>query len=319
MSLRQSSTVDSTLSAVVRRVAPTGPDTRLLRGGCVFDSSTRPTRGSPPVAPTKFDSSDDASRRIGPDTCDYSDSARRVVRRARPAARLVRPPVPSARVRLVRLLRLLGRVARRVTPAARLVRPPVPSARVRLVRLVRLFDLSHDASTSRSDSSDKGRLQAGPTRPTRQTPRRFSSRSGPQVPLCTHCVNCIRSTCWTTAKRLLSMCHGSSLQRRPGCKDAPPPSAPERCAPAGAHLTSRPLGLAAQEAWPQPEHRPGGAAAGSHRGMAKIGVQPRALFESDELLVVGTRQLLADSVAQAHERARRMPRSTTCDAPCNAL
>ena len=68
-------------------------------------------------------------------------------------------------------------------------------------------------------------------------------------------------------------------------------------------------------AWPQPEHRPGGAAAGSHRSMAKIGVQPRALFESDELLVVGTRQLLADSVAQAHERARRMPRSTTCDAP----
>ena len=139
MSLRQSSTVDSTLSVVVRRVAPTGSDTRLLRGGCVFDSSTRPTRGSPPVAPTKFDSSDDASRRIGPDTCDSSDSARRVARRIRPAARLVRPRVPSDRARLVRLVRLSRFVARRVGQAVRLVRQGVA-------------------------------LTAGPTRPTPQTP-----------------------------------------------------------------------------------------------------------------------------------------------------
>ena len=106
----------------------------------------------------------------------------------------------------VRLLRLLGRVARRVRPAARLVRPPVPSARARLVRLLRLLQgVSHDASRQRPDSSDhesrrlgpdscdssdssicrttrraggptrqtRGRPQAGSTRPTRQTPRRF--------------------------------------------------------------------------------------------------------------------------------------------------
>ena len=168
MSLRQSSTVDCLHP--LSRYSTCHPDMAGQqtppRSRCVFDSSTRPTRGSPPVAPTEFDSSNDTSRRIGPDACDSSDSARRVARRVWPAARLVRRRVPSRRIgpdacdssdsscraarpasgptrprrrvpadraRLVRLLRLLGRVARRVCrPASGPTRPttrPVGSGR----------------------------------------------------------------------------------------------------------------------------------------------------------------------------------------------
>ena len=182
-SRRDATRTDSSFRVVAtsRLVAPTELDSRLhpfSRG-----STCRPDRARHQTPP----------RRLRIRLVDPSDSWVAPCRSDK--VRLVRRRVPSDRARHVRLLRLSARrVARRVRPAARLVRPPVPSARVRLVRLVRLFDLSHDASTSRSDSSDKGRPQAGPTRPTRQTPRRFSSRSGPQVPLCTHCVNCIRST-----------------------------------------------------------------------------------------------------------------------------
>ena len=299
---------------MVRRVAPTGPDTRLLRGGCVFDSSTRPTRGSPPVAPTKFDSSDDASRRIGPDSCDSSDSAGRVARRVRPAARLVRPR--SCR---------LGPDSCDSSDSS---------------------GVSRDASGQRPDSSDHGRVGSGPTRATPQTPRacRTTRRaSGPTRPtrvvsarprarlvrlvrllgldfffsffLVPECFNCIRSTCWTTAKGNGSFqrCHESSLQRRPGCKDAPPPPLPLRpralraCRCAPDHPTSESRSSRSVAATRASARR---WRCRVHRSMAKVGVQPRALFESDELLVVRMRQLLADSVAQPHERARRMPTTT---------
>ena len=296
MSPRQGPTPDSSAEAAYSTRRPV----RLVgRPLSLRQSSTRPTTrpvGSGPTRATpqtprgvsrdasgqRPDSSDHG--RVGSGPTPATPQTPRACRATRPASGPTRPTtVVSARARLVRLLRLLGRVARRVAPAARLVRHE--SCRLGLgpdscdssdsSALIFFLVFFWYLSVSTAYVRHVGRLRKETAPFKGVTSRRCSddpdARMPPPPPL-------------PLRPRALRAC---------------------RCAPD--HPTSESRSSRSVAATRASARR---WRCRVHRSMAKVGVQPRALFESDELLVVRMRQLLADSVAQPHERARRMPTTT---------
>jgi len=265
------SDLDCRVVATSRRVAPTECDSRLppfwlrldvspptprllaaTRGGSVvFDSSRGSTRVSRPVAQTESDSSDIRGGCMGgggwPDSSDSSDSSDSVglcrTKMSR-AARLVRLAVGRKCLRLnfdSSTRRLLGLCRTKMSRAARLVRLAVGR---KVPSTPRLVDFSF-----------------------------YFLFLGLQV---TVYARRIRLTSSTSPTRLLSnVSRVVALERRPSCKVPPPPPPPpppphpppppppshpptqSATRLPSAHLTTRatrPLGLAAQEAWMQPEH-----------------------------------------------------------------